>query len=58
MPDAPRDPRLTRRRPTDDELERMTTPEAMQNVADEAGRLWDLDSGLPGLLDAETEETE
>jgi hypothetical protein len=51
----PPDPRLTRRRPLAEELERMTTPEAMANAADEAEALWDRDSGLPGLLSAEPE---
>ena len=50
-----RDSRLQRRRPTDEELDRLTSPEAMQNAADEAEALWDRDSGLPGLLSAEPE---
>lgn len=48
-----RDPRLERRRPSAEELERLTTPEAMMNSADDAEALWDRDSGLPGLLSAE-----
>lgn len=52
------DPRLTRRRPSAEELERLTSAEAMQNAADEAEALWDRDSGLPGLLSAEPKEPE
>lgn len=58
-PSAPRsgaDPRLQRRRPTDEELERLTTAEAMQNLADDADAMWDRDSGLPGLTSAERED--
>lgn len=52
----PADPRLQRRRPADAELDRMTSAEAMQNVADEAERIWDATSKLPGLLSAEVED--
>lgn len=54
--DTPPDPRLQRRRPTDAELERLCSADAMQNAADDAEALWDRDSGLPGLLSAEPEQ--
>ncbi|HYC50683.1 MAG TPA: hypothetical protein VEB19_06170 [Gemmatimonadaceae bacterium] len=50
------DPRLLRRRLSDEELERLTSAEAMMNASDEASRIWDADSGLPGLLDAEPDD--
>lgn len=64
MPNTPEpsarsaDPRLQRRRAADEELEKMTTAEAMANLADDADAMWDQDSGLPGLTAAEGDDGE